>query len=93
MCPGLCGNGSTVTMNNEVCQSLAVTSWGPQLLHSWLLKLIVSPLSTVCLCPQKTNPTRWDAVMKIAEMGDWKRQHELASLDGCLLYTTSCLQQ
>ena len=108
----MCGNGLTVTMNNEVGQSLAVkrwspqllrmknevgqslavVRWGPQLLHCWLLKLIASPLSTLSSCPQETNPTRCDAVMKVAEMGEWKHQHELASLDGCPFYTTSCLQ-
>jgi len=70
MCPGLCGNGSAVTVYNEVGQSLAVVSWGLQLLNSWLLKLIASPLSTVGSCLQMTNPTRWDAVMKVAEMGE-----------------------
>jgi len=79
-------------MNNEVGQSLAVVRWGPQLLHSWLLKLIVSPLSTVSSCLQKTNPIRWDAVIKVAEMGDRKHQLELASCDGCLYYAASCLQ-
>ena len=86
---GMWGNGSTVTMNNEVGQSLAVVRWGPQLLHSWLLKLIVSFLSTVSSCLQKTNPIRWDAVMKVAVMGDRKHQLELASCDGCLYYAAS----
>jgi len=54
-------------MNNH---SLAVVRWGPQLLHSWLLELIASPLSTLSSCLQETNPTRWDVVMEVAEMGD-----------------------
>ena len=66
----LCRNGSTVTMNNKVGQSLAVARLDPQLLHSSLLTLIASPLSTVSSSLQKTNPTKWDAVMTIAEMGD-----------------------
>jgi len=45
MCPGLYGNSSAVTMNNEVGLIVAVVSLGPQLLHSWLLKLTASPLS------------------------------------------------
>jgi len=43
MCPGLCRNGSTMT-TNEVDRSLAVVRWGPQLLHSWLLKLTASQI-------------------------------------------------
>jgi len=70
MCPGLCGNGLTVSMNNEVGESLAFVSWGPQLLRTWLLKLTASPLFTVCSCLRETNPTRWDAVMTVAEMRD-----------------------
>jgi len=92
MCHGLCGNGSTVTRNNEVGQSLAVVRWGPQLLRSWLLKLTVSPFSIVSSCLQETNPSRWDAAMKVAEMGEWKHQRGLPSPDGCLFYTASCLQ-
>jgi len=47
MCPGLCGNGSTVTTNHEVVQSLADVSWGLKPLLIWLLKLSASPLSSV----------------------------------------------
>ena len=38
------------------------------------------------------NLTRWDVdvVMKVAELGDWKHQHEMASLDDSLFRTTSC---
>jgi len=42
----LCRNGSTVTMNNKVGQSLAVARLDPQLLHSSLLTLIASPVDS-----------------------------------------------
>jgi len=58
---------------------------------AWLLpKLTASSLSTVWSCPQVTNLTRWDVVMKVVEVCDWKHQHELASVDGSLFWTTSC---
>ena len=71
MCHGLCGNGSTVTRNNEVGQRLAVVRWGPQLLRSWLLKLTVSPLhrefmSTADKSKQMgcRDESRWDGWVK-----------------------------
>ena len=59
-CPGLLGNTSTVTMNNEVGRSLAVVRWSLQLLRSWLLKLMSSPLSTASSCLQvQPNGMPW----------------------------------
>lgn len=78
--------GLTVTVNSKECQAVVVVKWGPLLLHSWLPKLIASPLSTVCSCPRLTDPTRHDAT-KDSLMGDCKRQHEVVSLDGCLFWT------
>ena len=38
---------------------------------AWLVtEVIASRLSTVCSCPQVANLTRWDVVMKVAEVGD-----------------------
>jgi len=94
-CPGLLGNTSTVTTNNEVGRSLAVVRWSLQLLRSWLLKLIASHLSTASSCLQETSPTKRDAMMKLQR---WvtakinKNKDQLASLDGCVFYTASCLQ-
>ena len=64
--PGLCGSSSTRTMNSK--ESLA-DGWDPPLRHGWLPKLIASPLSTVCSCPQVANLTRCDVVMKVGEVG------------------------
>ena len=58
--PGLCGSGSTRTMNSEEDQSLVYGWWW----HGWLRKLIAIPLSTVSSCPQVTNLTRRDVAIK-----------------------------